>query len=146
MPELSSEMPISFSEQHIPFDINPASGRGAISISPNFAPTFANAVFIPTLTFGAPQTTSTSSASPISTLRRWSFSDFGWSSIDLISATTIPLKSLPLKKISFSTSAVESENLRINSILSRPVRSTKSLIQFIDKNIIYSSFLNFRRL
>ena len=102
-------MPISASEQHIPFDINPASGLGAIWISPILAPTFAKAVFIPTRTFGAPHTTSVSSSSPASTFNRCSFLDSGWFSTDLISATTTPLKSEPLKKISFSTSAVERE-------------------------------------
>jgi len=37
-----------------------------------------------------------------------------------------------LWKISFSTSAVDRENWRISAILSRPVRSTKSEIQFIE--------------
>ena len=77
MPELSSEMPISASEQHIPYDIMPASGRGAISISPSLAPTFAKAVFIPSLTFFAPHTTSVSSLSPMSTFSRCSFLESG---------------------------------------------------------------------
>ena len=56
--------------QHIPFEIKPASFLGAISISPILAPTFAKAVLRPTFTFGAPQTTSISSSSPASILRR----------------------------------------------------------------------------
>lgn len=52
-------------------------GRGAMVISPRVAPTFAKAVFIPTRTLGAPQTTSTRSVSPISTFSRCSFLDSG---------------------------------------------------------------------
>ena len=70
IPELSSEIPISASLQHIPFEVKPASGRGVIVISPIFAPTCAKAVFIPTLTLGAPQTTSVSSLLPASTFKR----------------------------------------------------------------------------
>ena len=70
MPELSSLIPISASLQHIPFDVKPARALGVIVISPILAPTFAKAVLRPTLTFGAPQTTSISSSSPASILRR----------------------------------------------------------------------------
>ena len=96
MPELSSLMPTSFSEQHIPKDSYPATGRGEISSSPILAPTFANAVLRPTLTLGAPQTTSVREPSPASTFKRWSFLESGWFSTDLISATTMPEMSLPL--------------------------------------------------
>ena len=120
-------------------------------MSPRRAPTFANAVFIPTRTFGAPQTTSVSLPSPASTFKRCSFFDSGWGSTDLISATTTPERSLPFSKISFSTSAVDREKRWIKSILSRPERSTKSEIQFIDKNMSflllpYSSSANCDRL
>ena len=37
IPLLSSEIPISFSEQHMPYDVYPASALGAISISPSLA-------------------------------------------------------------------------------------------------------------
>ena len=70
MPELSSLIPISASLQHIPFDVKPARALGVIVISPILAPTFAKAVLRPTFTFGAPQTTSISSSSPASILRR----------------------------------------------------------------------------
>ena len=130
-------MPSSASEQHIPKEGYPAISACPILLPRTTAPTVAKATFIPARTFGAPQTQSTVSF-PVLIFNRCSFDDDGCAATDAISATITPLTSAPIS-ITSSTSAVERVKRWISARLSRPERSTKSPIQFIESSIAFSS-------